>query len=208
MEPACKITVHQRERSQIRFGPTVIYGRAERFIPGRGRSIRGRYSQTEEELRQAVSEDIQHESTLQPTAAVSTCAIALEEAQNKLQDLQRHHRERWVQHHLFMRRTAVWEEEVQQSTRSLRDAFLELSKNIRAACQSNPSTSPTTHTPGPAERSPIVPPASPRPPHAPENPRSTAPRLTPAAHRDPGSDSPESYVCLTEDQLDAWANTV
>ena len=138
MEPAHKISVHQRGRSQIRFRPTIRYGRAERFVPGGGRNVRGRYSQTEEEIRPAVSEDNQHANTVLPTTAVSTCASALEEAQNKLQDLQRHHKERWVQHHLYMRRTAVWEEEVQQSSRSLRDAFLQLSKNIQTACQPKP----------------------------------------------------------------------
>ena len=169
--------------------PTVLYGRAERLIPGRGRNIRGRYSQTNEELRQTVAEDNQRESDLQPPAAVAACAIALEEAQKRLQDLQRHHRERWVQHHLYMRMTAVWEEDMQQSTRSLHDTFLQFSQNLRAACQAHPYTSPTTATLGPAEHSLIVPPAPPSPPQVPERPRFSSPRPTPATRSDPGSDT-------------------
>ena len=119
MDLTRKIVVNPRK--QARVTPTVLFGRASRFIPGRGRNTRGKYTQTDEELRQAVAEDDLYESDLQPSAAVADCAIALEEAQNKLQNLQRHHRERWVQHHLYMRRTTVWEEDVQQSTRSLRD---------------------------------------------------------------------------------------
>ena len=208
MDTSRKIVVNQCGRSQRRNRPTVLYGRAARFVPGGGRNIRGRYSQTEEEILKAVSEDQEHASSALPTTAASTCAIALEKAETKLQDLQRHHRERWVQHHLYMRRTAVWEEEVQQSTRSLRDAFLNLSKNIKAACQAKPSTAPSSDTAVPSKHSPIVPPESPCPPAALEHPHSPSPSRSPVARSEPGSESAESYVCLAEDQLDAWANAV
>ena len=85
-----------QQRKAPRFNPTILYGRANRFRSGRGRYGRGRFCQTEPEI------------------------INLEKAQSELQALQKHHRQRWIQHHLYLRKTAVWEENVQQSTKSLR----------------------------------------------------------------------------------------
>ena len=102
--------------------PTIIYGRASRFIPAYGRNIRGRATQTDARTT--------YPSETSPAEALATCARALNSADEELDALQRRHRERWVQHHLFMRKTAVWEEEVHQRTKHLKDAFNNISKTI------------------------------------------------------------------------------
>ena len=67
-----------------------------------------------EDLIKSIAEDDQRDFDLNHPAAVDACAEALKTAQKELQDLQRQHRERWVQHHLYLQKTVVWEENVQR----------------------------------------------------------------------------------------------
>ena len=172
---------------------TIVYGRASRFIPAYGRNIRGRATQTD-----ALTTDPSESS---PAEALATCARALNSADEELDALQRRHRERWVQHHLFMRKTAVWEEEVYQRTKHLKDAFNTISKTIKTALSSQRRERPTS--PCPAEQVPAD--TSDSPQDQPEP--SPSPRLRVEESAEPSS-SPGSDVCLSEAQLDAWANAV
>ena len=71
-------------------------------MPGHGKTIRGRYSQTD--LADQHGE-------VGSAKARTACEEVLESAIAQIEAIQRRHRERWVQHHLFMRKTAVWKEE-------------------------------------------------------------------------------------------------
>ena len=147
MEKA-KLSVSKRQKIGHLFNtPAILYGQATRFMPGQGRNTRGRYSQTDPSIP-----DQQEEAC--PAEALAACKKALESAEAEIDTIQRRHRERWVQHHLFMWKTAVWEEEVYQRTRHLRDAFSSIAKNIRSALPSrkrkrSSTTSPAEQAPEP-----------------------------------------------------------
>ena len=104
-----------------------------------------------------------------------------------------------------MRKTVVWEEEVYQHSHNLRDAFSSVAQNIRAALPSRINLRTTTNieavaTPDdPARDSATTPDAQTRPSGSPELPTSPS---------DEPPTSPGSDVCLSEEQLDAWANDV
>ena len=122
-------------------------------------------------------------------------------ADEELEALQRRHRERWVQHHIFMRKTAVWEEEVYQRTKHLKEAFSTIVEIIKAALSSQRRERSTP--PCPAEQVP----ADTSSPLQDQPGSSQSPRQRAEAAAESPS-SPGSDVCLNETQLDAWANAV
>ena len=173
--------------------PTILYGRASRFVPVYGRNIRGRASQTDSPTPSPPEAP--------PAEALAACERALNSADEELEALQRRHRERWVQHHIFMRKTAVWEEEVYQRTKHLKDAFHTITETIKAALSSQRGERPTS--PCSAEQEPADTSQSPQDQPGP----SQSPESAPETH-DTTPSSPGSDVCLSEAQLDAWANAV
>ena len=184
-----------KRQKVVHFTPTpaTLYGRASRFIPGYGRNIRGRAPQTD-----TSTTNLQETP---PAEALATCERALTTADEELEALQRRHRERWVQHHIFMRKTAVWEEEVYQRTKHLKEAFSTVAENIKAALSSQRRERSTP--PCPAEQVP----ANTSIPLQDEPGPSQSPIQRVEASAEPPS-SPGSDVCLNETQLDAWANAV
>ena len=135
-----------KRQKVVHFTPTpaILYGCASRFIPGYGRNIRGRASQTD-----TSTTNLQETP---PAEALATCERDLTTEDEELEALQRRHRERWVQHHIFMRKTAVWEEEVYQRTKHLKEAFSAVAENIKAALSSQRRERSTP--PCPAEQVP------------------------------------------------------
>ena len=180
-----------KRRKVVHFTPTpaILYGRASRFIPGYGRNIRGRASQTD-----TSTTNLQETP---PAEALATYERALTTTDEELEALQRRHRERWVQHHIFMRKTAVWEAEVYQRTKHLSEAFSTVAENIKAALSSQRREKSTP--PCPAEQ---VPANTSIPLQDVQCPIQRV-----EASTEPPS-SPGSDVCLSETQLDAWVNAV
>ena len=178
--------------------PAVIYGRASRFVSGYGRTPRGRHCQTDPSPPQETGE-------IRPSKALAACETALGNATAEIDAIQRRHRQRWIQHHIFMRKAAVWEKEVYQRSRNLQDAFSSVSQNIRAALPYRINLRSTTNieavaTPNdPARYSATTPVAQPGPSRNPKLPTCTS---------DERPTSPGSDVCLSEEQLHAWANGV
>ena len=173
--------------------PAILHGGASRFVPGYGRNIRGRASQTD-----APTSNLPEAP---PAEALTTCERVLTAADEELEALQRRHRERWVQHHIFMRKTAIWEEEVYQRTKHLKEAFHTIADTIKAALSSQRrerSTPPCPAEPVPDNPSSLLQ-DQPRPS------QSSRQRVEASAE---SPSSPGSDVCLSEVQLDAWANAV
>ena len=178
--------------------PAVIYGRASRFVSGYGRTPKGRQRQTDSSSPEETEE-------ICPSEALVACETALGNAATELDAIERRHRERWIQHHIFMRNTAVWKEEVYQRSRNLREAFSSVAQNIRAALPSRINLRTTTNVEAVATTDHLARDiattldAQTRPSGSPELP--TSPSEEPPT-------SPGSDVCLSEEQLDAWANGV
>ena len=68
--------------------PAILHGRASRFVPGYGRNIRGRASQTD-----APTSNLPEAP---PAEALATCERALTAVDEELEALKRRHRECWV----------------------------------------------------------------------------------------------------------------
>ena len=136
-----------------------------------------------------------------PAEALTACKDALHAAEVEIDAIQQSHRERWVQHHLFMRKTSAWEEEVYQRIRHLRDAFSSVANNIKRALPSRKRK--TSATTSPAEQVPEGSSTTQPDQPGPSQQRDQAASVSSEPRSSPGSD-----VCLSEEQLDACANAV